>query len=224
MGNSANFFKDVSKNRKLIRKIVKPRQSYIICTPNRDNLAVDLIRCTHVCRYHKYPRRTSYTNGFLAPRGMCIDLFHAAYPYCLSLLYGAAYIKKVIVYCPNPDANVSIEIRKRPAKTRYFRNLMARLFAKLGYNIECPDVNITMTVRKDANVSCLYTYKSGRKFKFNIWLGREVCPATFDALYPSIHNIMRDGGIPWSPEKKSGNEVVCPDPKSNITMSIKKME
>lgn len=200
----------------------RPSKNHQLCTSDKENLSINLSNCTRLCRYHKYPRRKSYNNRLLAPKGMCIDLFHSAYPHCLSLLYDATYPKKVIVTCPNPDANVSIEIKKKLTKTRYLRRFLVWLLAKFGYEIEFPDKDITMTVRNKEKSKCLYSHKKGQSFQFNIWLGRELCPATFDALYPSIHNLMRGGCIPWHQEKNDGNKIVCPDPKSNITMSISK--
>lgn len=195
-------------------------KEYSICTQHKRNLAINLSGYTHICRYHKYPKRTSYTNDTLTPKGMCIDLFHSAYPYCLSLLYGAAYAKKIRVCCPNPAAYVSIEVNRKPTKTRYLREFMIWLLAKFGYRIDFPSMNIIMAISEDASSGCFYSYKKGQTFKFNIWLGRELCPATFDALYPSVHNLMRGGKIPWSSLGNSDNKIICPDPGSNITMSI----
>lgn len=79
-----------------------------------------------------------------------------------------------------------------------------------------------MTVKERDSSKCPPSQQKGDRFKFNTWLGREVCPATFDALYPSVHNLTRSGNAPWHQQKSSANKIVCPDPKSNITMSIAK--
>lgn len=191
---------------------------HIACSPRKGVLEINLSECTHVCRYHKFPARRRYAAGLLAPRGMCIDLFHAAYPYCLSLLYGGKFSEPIMVSCPNPEAQVAIRLDKVATKTRVLRKCMVKLSRWLGREIECPSESIVMSVVSCDNAHCLYTFTTGQKFKFNIWLGREVCPATFDAMYPSVHNLLRGGVIPWSED--AGNKIVCPDSKSNITMSV----
>lgn len=196
------------------------RKSYI-CTEKENNLFLTLSNYTHICRYHKWPTRTKYTNNLLAPKGMCIDLFHSAYPSCLSLLYGAKFNEKVIISCPNPDAGICIELTRHPTKTKYLRKFIVRLLSKIGRDIELPDTEIIMTIINDNNAGCLYAYKKGCKFKFNLWSGRELCPATFDAVYPFVNNFVRGSFGAW--QKKEDNnaaKVVCPDSKSSITMSI----
>lgn len=208
------------KNKPL--KHMKIKEKCTVCTERKDILSINLCNCTRLCRYYKYPTRRFFTNDTLAPKGMCIDLFHSAYPTCLSLLYGGKYNGKVIVFCPNPDANFSVEITKKSTKTKIFRRFVAWLLSKFYERIvQIPDTEIIMTIRNNTNSNCIYSYKKGQKFKFNIWFGREVCPGLFDVLYPSIHNLIRNGNIPWGVINKK-NVIICPDPKRNITMSISK--
>jgi uncharacterized repeat protein (TIGR04076 family) len=200
------------------------KANYSICTPKDAGLALSLSRCKHVCRYHKLPRRTRYDSQTLAPKNMCIDLFNSAYPFCLAQLYGAKmrggnFSGNIVISCPNPDSNVAIKIKAKPTITRYLTRSAIWLASIIGYDIEIPDTQITMTILEDANPSCIYRYKKGDSFRFNIWQGRELCPATFDSVYPSVHNLTRGGSVPWSPGTSLG-EVVCPDPKSSITLAI----
>ncbi len=195
-----------------------------ICTRETEGgLDLRLTRCAHVCRYHKYPRRTAYSDGLMAPKGLCIDLFHSAYPACLSLLYSPEDRVKSTAWCPNPEANVSVETEKRPTKTRALRRLLVKILGMLGHpTAECPDSMIVLTIRTGDAANCPCSHSEGQEFKFNIWLGRELCPATFDAVYPSAHNLLRGGGVPWSAGGGAEGEAACPDPKGRITMSIKR--
>jgi len=150
---------------------------------------------------------------------MCIDLFHSAYPVCLAILYGADLKSRVTVSCPNPDSNSAVELLKIPVKTIKLRKLILKILSKFGMEIELPLYSILMRIVENDSGSCHYAYKAGKTFKFNTWLGREVCPASFDAMYPTIHNILRGRNAPWKEEDKE-IEIVCPDSKSNITMRI----
>jgi len=196
------------------------KTSMDVCTANKDSLKIQLTDCAHICRYHKYPKRTQYNNSLLAPKGMCVDLFHSAYPHCLSMLYSKAHPEGIIAYCPNPEGNVAVEIKRKPLITGILRRFGVWLAARFGFKIECPDAGITMTVVSDAEFNCQREYKKGKRFKFNIWLGREMCPATFDAVYPSVHNMARGAATPWHSGTDTCTNVACPDPNGNITMEV----
>lgn len=190
-----------------------------VCTERDNMLSFKLSFYTHLCRYHRLPRRVHYDNRLLAPRGMCIDLFHAAYPYGLGMMYGAKFQEPIVVSCPYPSANVCVKLEVKTLLTKPLRRFIAYVLSKIGRKVEIPGIRLIMTILQGANSNCPCAYTQGTQFQFNIWQGKEVCPALFDALYPAVHNVMRGGHIPWQWGMEN-NEIVCPDSKSNITLAL----
>src|SRR3989338_3150185 len=119
------------------------------------------------CKYHRKVGQV-YNLDDLAPHGMCLDAFHAAYPYCLSLLYGAKFKwmknkKSVIAQGPNPKGAVVMEIRRKII-SRNKKEILIKVIEIKGV--------------------CRKGLKRGQIFKMNLGDFPEMCPAAFDILYP----------------------------------------
>ena len=180
-----------------------------------------LIKTGHykrTCRYHK-KQDQQFTGNDLFPKGFCPHLFRISYPYCLSLLYDGKYPQEnksdtkrtVQVKCPASDNSVELTIRVKftfPYLIRKLKNLAIRVLQSLGISGEYPDRDIILEVSRVSNI-CPIGLTVGQSFRFNIWNRKELCPASFYALYPLL---MRQ--IPVSQKSTQGENylVHCPDP------------
>ena len=189
------------------------------------------------CKYHKRAGE-KYDMDSLGPPGLCLDAYHVAYPYCLALLYDAEFTKsderyhhtdsqrdRVLVQCPNPKERVVMEIRRYyvlPKAVKSLKNLAERILEKLSFPVDVIEYRIGIMV-VEVKGNCPHSHKVGEKFWFNIrtrlfWLnGRqeEICPASFDQLYPFIALARRGVKIPWSNNGSSAC-LNCPDDKGVV--------
>lgn len=157
------------------------------------------------CKYH-HKIGQEYNLTQLIPPGMCLDAFHVAYPYCLSLLYGAKFKwmddkDSVIAQCPNPKGSVIMEIRRK-----IINHNKKKIFIKI----------IEIRGR------CMKGLKRGQIFKMNLGDYPQICPAAFDELYPYISILRYGGSIPWSKEKDSCL-VQCSDHLNIVTYELSRM-
>jgi uncharacterized repeat protein (TIGR04076 family) len=142
-----------------------------------------------------------------------------AYPYCLSLLYDAASPTpcgshsplSLTVTCPSFHNNVEITITVQytlPSVVRKLKRAAIRTFQFVGIDGEFPDKRITLEVSRVAD-RCPQGLKEGQTFQFNIWNRKELCPASFYALYPLL---MKEMGMPPECAHSGKSTVHCPDP------------
>ena len=125
------------------------------------------------CKYHKKAGEI-YTLEDLAPKGMCLDAYHAAYPYCLALSEGASFrwMKDEdpdAVFCQCSKSIVVIEIKRPLFITAIEKNM-----------------TVFMKVSKIRG-KCPKKMKVGDEFLFNLGQKeKEICPAGFNAIFPYL--------------------------------------
>lgn len=167
----------------------------------------------HKCRYHKCPSRLYYNSKQMAPEGMCPTLFHAAYPACLRVLYGG--VSKISVRCPNPNGSVLVLVYRHGSFAGMFKMVLKWFVELFGKHIEIHPDDIGMSITfVNADAGCMY-HKAGERFFMNTWLGREMCPAEMDAVYPVVHAMQEDAAL-------FVGAVVCPDSGSNVKLELKR--
>ena len=154
----------------------------------------------------------------IAPPGLCPEAFHIAYPYCLGLLYGAdfGFGNTVTVKCPLPCGGIIMRIESLPIKSpvKKIYNKIKWLINVCGYPADYIDKIIKIKVIKKGE-ACPYNYEESKYFELNTGDGCGICPASFDAIYPSICGILKgaeSGGL------CKGKKVLglCPDHRVNV--------
>lgn len=172
----------------------------------------------NTCKYHREPGQIYSINHF-GPRGLCLDLYHSAYPYFLALSEGAefSWMKKTdrnAVYgqCPAPDGNVHFEVRRSQLKKEIIHHGIRKL----------QEIILTITdieKRKEIN-DCICHHIVGEKFEFNQGdLLEQMCPAAFNNMYPILKAILSGGKTSWV---KNGHIYTqCPDNITKIGFEIK---
>jgi len=169
------------------------------------DVLVEVASVAGKCKYHRKVGQV-YDLALLAPCGMCLDAFHAVYPYALSLLYGAKFrwmkdLDSVIAQCPNPHGSVTMEIRRKKINRKKMEILIKILEVK---------------------GRCKKGLKKGEVFKMNLGDFSEICPAGMDALYPYISTLRYGGKIAWA--KKDGTCLVqCPDHINAVVYKLKRL-
>lgn len=190
-----------------------------VCTPNVDT-QIALHSCVHRCKYHKEFRKNKYTFQNIVPRNLCPDLFYIAYPFCLAFLYDATIDKKKkrVVSCPNPKANVKIEIKLKPIIFKSLINKIERLARKYWRPLNLPDKRILLRI-VSVDGDCPRGHKKNQDFEFNIGFFSELCPASFHSIYPFIFLIARKRLSRFS-DTRDSIKIGCPDIKNKITYKI----
>ncbi len=164
------------------------------------------------CKYksHKEPGG-EFDIELLAPRGMCLDAYFSAYPYCLSLMYGAEFKfmpepNTVTFQCPAPLRPVVMEARRIKIDEKNTK-IVITVKDILKLDNKCAD-------------TCKCQMKIGEVFEFNHMGQRpEICPAGFLHIFPYLSCLLRGGSLPWS-TGKSSFLVHCPDEKINVTYEV----
>lgn len=189
------------------------------CTPNVD-VHVAFHTCIYRCKYHGKFRKNNYTFQSITPKNLCPDLFYIAYPFCLAFLYDATIDqkKKRVVSCPNPNANVKIEIKIKPIIFRSLINKIELLARKYWRPLSLPDKRILLKI-VNVGGDCPRDHKINQEFEFNIGFFSELCPASFHSIYPFIFLIARKRLFRFS-DTRGSIEIGCPDVKNKITYNI----
>lgn len=171
----------------------------------------------NTCKYHRVPGN-SYDINHLGPKGLCLDLYHSAYPYFLSLSEGAEFswmkkIDKDAVYgqCPAYDGSVHFEVRRIPLEKEVLSNGIKKL----------KDIILTISKIEDRQENnCVCPHMVGQKFEFNQGdFLEQICPAAFNNMFPTINTIISGGKSSW--EKQNGIYIMCPDNLTKIEFLIK---
>jgi uncharacterized repeat protein (TIGR04076 family) len=171
------------------------------------------------CKYHREKEGRSFDFEHLGPKGLCLDLYHSAYPYFLALLYGAKFSwmddkDTVNAQCPASNGNVHFEVRRKPLKQEIISE---------GVKKNC-EIWLRIThIESDCDDNCkgLCPQKIGQEFEFNQGdLLDHLCPAAFSNIWPTLKVILCGGNSEW---KKEGKICVqCPDNKSKLRFEISK--
>jgi uncharacterized repeat protein (TIGR04076 family) len=159
------------------------------------------VRVAHIhtkCKYHPCVAM-AYGGESCAPAGLCRELFHAAYPECLSLLYGgrprrwrsrSRGQRQAIVTCPARDG-VTLDVRVKdilPAPLRMLKELAEEACKAWFRPVDAHLRRVVMTVAA-TGPACPKAYRVGRRFEFNTHRSAELCPAGFEAVYPYVRHI-----------------------------------
>jgi len=177
--------------------------------------------CNSTCKYYR-KHGEQFDIRHLGPPGLCLDLYHSAYPYCLALLYGAEFSwekdkNAVNAQCPSPTKTVHFEVRRKP---------LERIIVSQGVNKKSDILIKIIDITEksgDYENPCICEHYPGQEFEFNQGdFLEQMCPAAFNNLYPTIKNLLNEGKIPWI---RGGKIYVrCPDNKPKITFEIDKKE
>lgn len=171
----------------------------------------------HTCKYYR-AMGEAFDLRHLGPKGLCLDLYFSAYPYCLSLLYGAKFTwekdkNAVNAQCPVPEGNAHFKV---------FRQRLEKPVISNGIKKRCKVFIQITRVEKTSNRyrnNCKCFHKIGQKFEFNQGDDlAQMCPAAFYSAYPAIKSILGGGRPAWL---KSGKTYFqCPDNISAIMFEI----
>lgn len=170
------------------------------------------------CRYHRM-QEEEFTENRILPKGFCVHAYRVAYPYSLSLLYDGQYYsdggskteRSVKIRCPSCKDKVEIKIKIRytlPYLIRKLKVATVKLLRLIKIASEFPDRNIVIEIL-NVTGKCPLGIRKKQSYLFNIWNRRELCPASFYALYP----ILISGAT--EAEKNSNDTDIsfhCPDP------------
>jgi uncharacterized repeat protein (TIGR04076 family) len=152
------------------------------------------------CRYHR-KQGTCYNADNLIPNGFCPYAYAKIYPLALSLLYNGKERKEKI-FCPNKSNQVEFLLSSTfilPPFLLKAKQFILFLFNKIGVATEFPDKKISIKVI-GSEEKCRKKLVKGKDYSFNLWSQKELCPASFYAMYP----LYRAGSI---------FSFHCPDPE-----------
>lgn len=171
------------------------------------------------CKYYRYCNE-AFDLEHLGPKGLCLDLYFAAYPYFLALLYGAKFSwendkNTVHAQCPAPSGSVHFEVRRIPLEKEILSEGIkkkVKIIVKITYIEEQVG---------DYNYSCICSQKVGQEFEFNQGdFLEQMCPAAFYNIYPTIKSMLLNREKRWS---KGGKVYMqCPDNNIGIMFEISK--
>ncbi|MBA4318684.1 MAG: hypothetical protein C0412_09805 [Flavobacterium sp.] len=182
------------------------------------------------CKYHRKIGKV-YTLKDLVPSGLCPHAYFVAYPYCLSLLYGATFswmkkIDKNVVEasCPAPANQVVMKIWRKviPKEKRKTKKDEDKynIYIEVVTKLKSGDIKNSNKIYKSCK-DCQKMMKKGKRFEFNKGQLPGVCPALFHQIFPYLVAISSGGRLDW--QNKDGNITLpCPDNISNINFLIKK--
>ena len=169
---------------------------------------------TIFCRYHR--RDKTRPVAALKPEGFCAEAYHQLYPFLFSMLYSPypeMLSQQFVVSCPAVGGSIKFELfRTKPKVFQKAINVMKRMMSRVRPT-EILDYRVFIRV-KSTSQQCPYPFKGEEIFEFNLGDGREICPAAFYNIFPSlISNIygFNNEGCGW---------FGCPDHKTNIMFAI----
>lgn len=177
------------------------------------------VKVAHIetkCKYHREINQV-YKASSVAPKGLCRELFYAAYPECLAVLYNGLPEKKrfrakgkdrMVAVCPAINGvKVLItaeEILPTPlGKLKELVEEFCKIFKK-AFDVPFRKVFLEIIEVGD---ECHKGYKVGDRFEFNVDKNDELCPAGFAAVYPYLRLLNNSN-------KESGDSSImvhCPD-------------
>lgn len=176
-----------------------------------------------VCLKYHFSRHKRFTFRRPHPQNLCSEAYHACYPYCLALLYGASFKKNntmPIIKCPGCDNFLKFQIIKKPYLIRPILKLFDKLIRRIR-PFDITDSKIYIKVIEEKG-RCPKGLKRGDEFIFNSGFNqKELCPAAFDNLYMPMHLLRKGIKVPW---EKNYNFCIgqCPDHKTNVQYKIER--
>ncbi|MGD9015457.1 MAG: hypothetical protein PVI33_05500 [Candidatus Omnitrophota bacterium] len=175
------------------------------------------------CRYHRHGTKTFYFNQ-LTPDRLCIHAFHSAYATCLRLLYTQTKDNSDNVFvCPSPEESIKFKIITMAHTNIKFKLINAIKYLLRLIGIPC-DYQLKRIFIKVAGGQrpCPMGHKQGDVFEFNLGNKQEICPASFECLYPTIYalNIKRLDAPFSKIESKQHVCINCPSHKDTIKYDI----
>ena len=206
-----------------------------MCRYTNQTCQIKVVSKKGPCRYHA--KGCHYDKNSVTPGGICSEIYHNAYPYCLSLIYGANFNEEILIRCPSTEACVVVRIYSKPIALFLMPGLILRTILNFFTPVEI--------VRKQAIVQikavqghCANRHTSGQKYIFPMgsafftysWsagsyflekLGAKftsskfLCPAFFDSFYPLLGYFSKNHCFPWKngPEEKL---IQCTDHLADI--------
>lgn len=159
------------------------------------NFSVKVVDIATKCKYHK-KTEVVYSPSAVAPGGLCRELFYAAYPACLSLLYSGKPIrgwlrkkgiKKIASSCPAANG-IKVAIKAEEIfipPLRMLKEFIEEVCKIVLRPLDGPFRRVVIEVI-EAGSDCPKGYRVGDKFYFNIDKQDELCPASFSAIYPYL--------------------------------------
>jgi uncharacterized repeat protein (TIGR04076 family) len=173
------------------------------------------------CKYHRVCGKV-FDLEHLGPKGMCLDLYFSAYPYCLSLLYGAEFSwekdkNAVNAQCPSPSGSVHYEVRRENLEQEVMSNGIRK---KRRIMIKVTKVE----EKKDKYENdCICQHKVGDEYEFNQGDFLDyICPAAFYNIFPTLKTLLNGGKAPWGKGKEI--DIECPDNISKIKFRLREKE
>lgn len=182
------------------------------------------------CGYHV--ENQEYNLSGLCPAGLCPEAYHNIYFVSLGLLFNAKYKEeRLVVKCPG-EANYVVfkaSFEKLNLRFRIF-NIIKSLFrwAYPGQVYRYGRLAWTVMEMKGA---CPFGLAIGLRFYVNMgniqltkqWLfpmgqPQELCPASFDSLFPNLHTWRLERRFPYS--EGNADKIQCPDHLVNITFEV----
>lgn len=163
----------------------------LICkTSLMQKVRVLAVKTRKGCRYHREDSKT-FSFKKLTPDGLCMHAFHAVYASCLELLYapGADCCEKIFV-CPDIDNAVRFMLI-----TKGHAHIKTRLINTIKYFLRSMGVPCDYQLRRifikviGAKRPCPLGHKKGDIFEFNLGEKDEICPASFESLYPAVYSL-----------------------------------
>lgn len=184
-----------------------------------DDVRVEVVGMKRSCPvYHKAVGQVFDVSQFV-PKGLCVEAFHAAYPFCLGLLYGATYERDEAgqaichTYCPRGKAGIRLRISTAPLTSfnHVIRNLLKKILRTVcGYHIDVVERKVVLRVVEGRCSTC--PHEIGETFEFNIGGKSELCPAAFNSIFPHLKGARTQSAV----------TISCPDSRTQIQFKITK--
>lgn len=71
--------------------------------------------------------------------------------------------------------------------------------------------------------TCAFNHKVNQEFDVSGPTPAGICPAAYNAAYPSIFALMVGGRMPWEKDKDKAH-VACPDSENPVVMEITRLK
>lgn len=185
-----------------------------------------------VCKYHK-TQGQEFTIQEIVPKNMCFEAFSVAYPFALSMLYGAdnnvsfcsglpeqqaSADKEFIFQCPSSKNKVIFKMERKeklPVVVKRMKNFIETIFKKVFFPVDKVQLEYDISMKViGVEGQCPQKHKVGDEFFFNTKDTNILCPASFNSIHTFIQMIYDGVKMPWA--KNNGNFVHCPDHEGMI--------
>lgn len=187
-------------------------ESFICQTAMLKGMQVTATKSQRRCRYHRLDSE-KYHLDQLSPDGLCMHAFHSAYATCLKFLYSdRCHNRESVLMCP--EARVSLRFKVMTADhsrlTERLRNKFKYYLRRIGIPCDYQSKRILIKIISSQS-PCPKGHQAGDTFEFNLGNKSEICPASFESLYPVVYGthariiLQQHSGI-----EKNGECLYCP--------------